>query len=242
MVENALKSILAQTYEDWELAFLDDGSSSPGKPVVDKILAQHLDKIKFYNTHDSIQTKLLASGSRIGMLMNQAIRESQTEIALMLCDDDALFLDYLHNLNRWFTDNPAKKYCYSDVVLFNPFREVPGDQFKTSSIQLFHTQVDRYHSPYNKGINIAPISGLLGVIDASQPAWRTSCNKENSIWFPYPQTSNLDISFLTRMYQDYGVCFYSGFYGQYKAVHRDALSTKRQKKGEKLYQIQDLES
>lgn len=241
MVENALKSILSQTHIDWELAFLDDGSSNPGKPVVNKILPEQLEKIKFYNTQDTVKDKLLAGGSRIGMLMNQAIRESQAEIALMLCDDDALFPDYLANLSRWFTSNPTKHYCYSDVVLFDPFKEAPGDKFKKSLIQLVYTQVDRYHSPYNKGIDIAPVSGLLGVVDASQPAWRTSCNKDGDIWFPYPQTTNLDISFLTRMHHDYGKCSYSGFYGQYKAVHQGALSTKRQK-GEKLYQIQDLES
>jgi glycosyltransferase involved in cell wall biosynthesis len=241
MVENALKSIGSQNYDDWEVAFLDDGSANLGKPVVDRILAEYPTKIKFYNTNDSVKNKLLNGGSRIGMLMNQAIRESDAEITFMLCDDDALFPGYLTNLNKWFTNNPNKQYCYSDVILFDPFSETPTSEFKSTMIQLYYTKVDRYKSPYNKGIDIAPISGLLGVIDASQPAWRSSCNKKGSIWFPYPQTCNLDISFLTQMYQNYGICSYSGFIGQYKAIHRGNLSTKRAK-GEKFYQIKDLEN
>lgn len=239
MVENALESIISQKYKDWELAFLDDGSINGGKPIIDKKLSHCLDQVKLYNTNDTVKDKLLAGGSRIGMLMNQAIRESEADITFMLCDDDALCPNYLHNLNEWFTSNVTKQYCYSDVVLFNPFNEKPGDTFTTKLIQLFYTEVDRYRSPYNKGIDITPINGLLGIIDASQPAWRISCNKKGNIWFPYPQTCNLDISFLSQMYLQYGICPYSGFYGQFKAIHQGNLSTKRAK-GEKFYQIKDL--
>lgn len=243
MVENALKSIADQNYDDWELAFLDDGSAKVGKPVVEKILVDHLDKVKFYNTNDTMKDKITNSGSRIGMLMNQAIKESDAEAAFMLCDDDALYPEYLRNLHEWFVNYPNRKYCYSDVVLFNPFTEKPNDaSFKTKCITLFYTDFDRYKSPYNRGKDIVPVTGTLGIVDASQPAWRTSCNKEDDIWFPYPKTCNLDISFLGSMHFKYGICFYSGFYGQYKAIHQDALSRKNTTKGraDKLYRIQDI--
>lgn len=243
MVENALKSIAKQNHDDWELAFLDDGSAKGGQPVVERILEEYLDKVKFYNTNDSVKDKISNSGSRIGMLMNQAIRESDAEIAFMLCDDDALYPNYLHNLHKWFTKHPNGKYCHSDVVLFNPFTETPDDDFKKRDIQLFYTKVDRYNSPYNRCRDMAPTDGQLGIVDASQPAWRTSCNKEESIWFPYPKTCNLDISFLGSMYRKYGKCFYSGFYGQYKAIHHDALSLKNtfnKGRADKFYRIKDI--
>jgi glycosyltransferase involved in cell wall biosynthesis len=105
LVKIALNSIKIHNYNNWEIAFIDDGSEEPGEPIVREILSEHLDKIKFYNTNDSIDIKMLRSkehGSIFGKYAQQAVEESDADIVMMLCDDDALYPEYFNNLNKYF--------------------------------------------------------------------------------------------------------------------------------------------
>ncbi|MCK5606579.1 hypothetical protein KAR91_32055, partial [Candidatus Pacearchaeota archaeon] len=63
-------------------------------------------------------------------------------------------------------------------------------------------------------------------VDASQVAWRTLCNKEGQIWFPYPQTSALDATLFEALFNKYGLCHYTGFTGEYKGVFADQLGNR----------------
>jgi glycosyltransferase involved in cell wall biosynthesis len=220
MVRNALHSIKNSSYKNWELAFIDDGSQQPGQPLVEEILAGCLDKIKFHQTGDSEKEKRARGGSRIGQFMNQAIEESEAETALMLCDDDALYSNYLQNLATWFEDHPREVYCHSHVTLFNPFKELPlKDKLHRRKIRYEHQMQDRNKHHLNKSRKIIP----LKKVDASQVAWRTLCNKDG-IWFDSPKTANLDANFYHRMGEKYGKCSFSGFFGQYKGVYNGQLS------------------
>ena len=60
MVVNALKSIekANEFYENWELAFLDDGSVFSGENVVKNYLPQFLHKIKFYHSNSTPEEKI----------------------------------------------------------------------------------------------------------------------------------------------------------------------------------------
>src|SRR5437588_1330755 len=54
MIKNALNSIKEQNYDNWELAFIDDGSEVPGEPIVKEILKDHLDKVKIIRTETTM--------------------------------------------------------------------------------------------------------------------------------------------------------------------------------------------
>lgn len=246
MVRNALESIKNLDYENWELAFIDDGSLSPGKPIVEEILKDHLNKITCINTEDSIADKSLRGGSNIGLYMNQAVESSDADISIMLCDDDALVFDYFSNLDRWFTDNPEKKYCYSHVILFDPFLEKPDkESFNTDEIVWTGHKQKRYKNRYNKTKRHNPENSL----DSSQVAWRIS-NKEKHISFPFPQTANLDATFYSKLNATYGPAVFSGFTGQYKGHHKDNLCLRDQEakglssknKSSTIFSIKDLSS
>lgn len=235
MVKNALTSVKNQHYTDWHLSFIDDGSKHSGKTVVDDVLADSLEQITYYNTGDSIETKRV-HGSRIGEYMNTAIQYCKADIAIMLCDDDALLPDYLSNLNRWFTEHPDKQYCYSHVILYDPFIEKPGFFEKDTIDWMGHPQ-NRHRNRYNKRKRLNPANSL----DSSQVAWKTQCNLEDGIWFPSPQTANLDAVFYDKLNRQYGPVDFSGFIGQYKGYHRDNLCIKNDKYSKRdLYKIEDL--
>lgn len=207
MVENALESIKNQTSDNYEVAFIDDGSTIPGKPIVEKILNDKLEKIKFYNSNDSIQSKLERGGSIHGKYMNIALEESTADIAIILCDDDALIPDYIENLSNYFKNNPEKKYCYSHVIPFDPTKQKPSASLEKSKFYLNKT------GEFNPSCQV----------DSSQVAWRRQWALDNNIKFPFPQTGALDAHFYQMFYNKAGNCTFTGFIGQYKAIFRGQL-------------------
>ena len=101
LVRNALSSILAanEHHQDWELAFGDDGSIIPGKPIVEEVLKDHLDKIRIVESGMNLEDKL-KHGLVLGRMANEAISLSSADIAIILCDDDELHPEYLKNISE----------------------------------------------------------------------------------------------------------------------------------------------
>jgi glycosyltransferase involved in cell wall biosynthesis len=205
MVLNALHSIRDTTHGDFEVAFIDDGSELPGRPVVEEFFKDRPDilgKFKFFNTGDSRADKEARGGSVFGRIANEAIMESDADLGIMLCDDDALLPEYLSGLSDYFSVNPEVKYAYSHMILFNPVEE-PFDSVKTR----------REASAYLNWTH--PLHPFCQV-DSSQVCWRLSCNKEGGVWLPHPQTSNHDATFYSGLFGTYGNCVFTGLVGQFK--------------------------
>ncbi len=250
MVRNALNSIRDLDYDDWHLAFIDDGSTKPGRPAVEAILADHLDKVSFYNTNHTPDDKFRQGGSAIGQFMNQITQKYSKapvncEMAIMLCDDDALHPDYFTNLKQWSEENPKQHYTYSHVILFDPFIDNLCSLPATPLIKDFHgkkIKFDRFRNKFNKTQELYPEAKL----DASQVAWRTYC--ANKAHFPARQTCHLDSSFYKQLGAHYGRIKFSGFIGQYKGMHDDTLSIRDEarqhypRKNNVIYKVKDLDN
>lgn len=199
MVKNALRSILLanEHYTNWQLAFYDDGSSIPGKPIAEKMLK---DKVHYYRTEITPAEKIQRNGV-MGEAINQILDSSEYDIAIMLCDDDALYPTYLKNLNHYFLTHKVSS-CYSNVILYNPLKE-PFEQAINRPID-YSCYLNHYKNPINPS----------SAVDASQVAWR-----RNSIRFPVGVNSNHDAHFYAQLYKSFGPSHYSGFISQFKGFH-----------------------
>lgn len=217
IVLNALNSIKNSTYENWELCFIDDSGDDEFKGTLFNF-GLPSEKIKYLPTYDSVETKQKNGGVRIGQYMNQAIKNSDSEIAIMLCDDDALDHNYLNNLNNFFNIRPDIFYCYSYLYFFNPDVETYL-QSQTLPKQ------NNFPSDYNLNRYTTPINPY-SKLDASQVAWRTKCNKENDIWFDEMRLMNHDADFYSKLFGKYGNCHPTGFYGQHKGVSENQLGNR----------------
>lgn len=217
MVRTALQSIKNQTYENWELHFVDDSSPTPGEPIVREILADHLDKVKFYHTNDPARMEGNSDGASIfGKFLNQACLESDSDISFLLCDDDALLPDYLEKLVEWYTNNPEEYYSYCHVVLFNPVKLVEeGRRLEDIPIttEWAHGQ-PAFNLPTER-------TSAGGRVDSSQVSWRTDAFRVGGARYPYPETWHLDMALFNNLYEIYGPCLFNGIVGQYKGYgHR----------------------
>lgn len=208
MVRFALKSLRDQLYEDWELVFVDDSSQIPGKPVVREVLHDAQHKIKFYNTNDLHKKE---RGSIFGKFWNDGLLASDSDIAIMLCDDDALYPTYLGSLVKWYTDNPEKQYSYSHVIPFNPF--------ETKSLAGMKDNTNWW---LNKVGDINPVCQ----VDASQVSWRTDLFRHHGMRFPFPKTTNLDEALYQQLFDTCGLCPFNGLISQYKAIHSEQLGSR----------------
>lgn len=212
LVRNALKSIVKANdyYQNWHLLFGDDGSIYPGKPIVEEILGHLVEKVTFVQTALTLESKI-ANGLLIGGFANEAMKNSDADIGLILCDDDELEENYLQNLNRYFMENPDVLYAFSKIYLYNPLTQSSKDVCNLSN------KYNQFETPINP----------VGKVDASQVSWRLDCCKKNGAWFAEttksiegkPWTRDTDKSFFQNLYDKCGPCHPTGFVGQYKGVH-----------------------
>lgn len=207
MVMNAINSLQWQGVhpQQIDLVFVDD--SGPDIPLPLRITEKLECNWIVHKIGDTPEQKTAQGGSRFGSFWNEEMFKSSADVALMLCDDDALFPNYLQNLERWFTENPTADYCHSHVAPFDPFTQTPPNIVPM---------------PYwlNHNTPIAPSC----VVDASQVAWKIESAKRHNIRFPDVQTRNLDAALYGQMHAAWGNCLPTGFIGQYKGVFGNQLS------------------
>jgi hypothetical protein len=220
LVRNALASVERSItkYPDleWHMAVLDDGSDIPAEPVVREVMKDYLDHISFYRNDISFREKLEV-GITVGRLANNAIRAREESICVTLCDDDELFEDYLYSISRFFGRRKDIRYCYSNILLYNPLVQT----YKDVNVEVV-SKLGSYNQ-WSKPIN------CYGKIDGSQVAFRTSCMKEDGIWYlgstihptrkENPFLVNLDGNLFQKFYSRYGSAQYSDLIAQYKGVH-----------------------
>lgn len=206
LVKNALNSIKENTYNNYKIAFIDDGSDIKGEEIINEFYKNDFNnKIIFYNTNDTKEEKIKRGGSIFGMYANTAIEELKSDIIIMLCDDDALTPNYLFDLNNFYQNNQDIKYSYSHIIEFNPLIETYKNKEKKYNILNHCNPINPYH-----------------MVDASQVSFRLECYY-NNIKFPYPLTKNLDAHIYSLLYLKYGNCIYNNITGQYKAIHENQL-------------------
>lgn len=209
MVRRALQSVQESTHKDWELAIVDDGSDEPIGPIVESMFTpEELAKTRIEYSGDSKDAKLQQGGSRHGEYLNKFIQESDAELALFLCDDDALVSTYLERANEFFECHPDVSQSYSHVIPYNPMHEHYKDAKQDASWWLNNNT-----GAINTG----------GTVDASQVVWRTKCNKEHNIWLPSPQNEGLDAALYNAISSKCGMAWFMNCKGQYKGIHSHQL-------------------
>ena len=209
MVRRALQSVKESTHKDWELAIIDDGSDEPIAPIVDEMFtAEEKLRTTIENSGDGKSQKILQGGSRHGLYLNEFIKKSDAELALFLCDDDALVSTYLERANEFFECHPDVNQAYSHIIPYNPLHQ--------------HYKDADQHATWWLNQNSGAIN-TGGTVDASQVVWRTKCNKEQNIWLPSPQNEGLDAALFNALSSKCGMAWFMNCKGQYKGIHAKQL-------------------
>jgi glycosyltransferase involved in cell wall biosynthesis len=218
MVFNALNSIKNLQYQNWHLDFIDDSGDDSFKET---LLNSGLDnsKIRYIPTYDTDEMKKSIGGSRHGHFMNESIKNSDADVVVILCDDDAIISDGLNKLDKFYTENPEVRWSYSFVKYYNP---------TTGSIEGAtedFNNIEKSRGTVSLNIDHGPTSPA-NRCDSTQVTFRRENFTEKNVWYPSPMTRALDYHIYTTMFSNYGPCYPTGEYVQYKGVFVDQLGSR----------------
>jgi glycosyltransferase involved in cell wall biosynthesis len=220
IVLNALDSIKQSTHNDWELCFIDDSGDEDFKETL-FCFGLPNQKIKYIPILDSIEQKEKMGGVRIGEFMNKCILESDSDLGIMLCDDDALTKEYLKNLSNFFEKNEEINHTYSNVLFYH----YDNQKYTDSQNEIPNLPFNNYISIHNLNSFTTPMSPEA-TFDASQVCWRLKCNKEGNVWFDEVRLMNHDEDFYRKLSNKYGPSYPTGFIGQCKGVSENQLGNR----------------
>lgn len=227
IVLNSLKSILDISYPEFEVHFIDDGSTKKGEPVVREVCSSIIDKFTFHYIDNTVEQKKQQGGSIHGRYLNLAIEQSDADHVIILCDDDAIFPHFLTKLNVFLNkeENIDKKYFYHNMVLYNSLTEPYTVGAERKDLSYFTNQ---WKTPIH----------CSSRVDSSQVTYSRSSFIDNGLSYPAPQTSGLDAAIYEQMFEKWGPCYYSGLISQVKSNNEDNLIWKD--KTDKMFITKDM--
>ncbi|MCB0196131.1 MAG: glycosyltransferase, partial [Anaerolineae bacterium] len=108
-IEQAIKSVLHQTYQNFELIIVDDGSTDNTKLILEK-----------YSDHPKINIFYNPQNRGISPSWNFAIKQCQGDLIAKLDADDFYEPDQLATVVNFYQDNPQVGFIFSGLNLIYP--------------------------------------------------------------------------------------------------------------------------
>ena len=112
-LEEAIESVVNQTYQNWEILLVDDGSKDRSTAIAKKFTLQHPDKI-FYQDHPLHENMGLSASRNLG------ISESNGELVCFLDADDVWMAEKLQVQMQIMAKNPkAGMLCEASLYWYS---------------------------------------------------------------------------------------------------------------------------
>lgn len=212
LAKNALQSIKESTYNNYLIDFIDDSEDSkPGYELFKEYFYTDV-RGHYIHTNDTLEKKKARGGSMFGYHATEVMKHSKADICIMLCDDDALYPDYLEKLNIYYNENTEINYSYGRLICYNPLIEKYDDI--------------KYRTEYSQYLSWGHPLNPFCQVDSSQVSWRLpEANKEN-ISFAYPRNRNLDADIYAKMFNAWGSCVCNDSIAQFKGQFSNQLGNR----------------
>lgn len=120
-IQEAIESVLNQTYLNWELILVDDGSTDASTDIARQYARQYLDKIR-YVQHPNHQNRGMSASRNLG------IRLSTGEYIAFLDADDIYLPEKLEKEVALFDAQPAAAMIYGTTQYWYSWTREPADQ------------------------------------------------------------------------------------------------------------------
>lgn len=116
----AIKSVLAQTFSDWELLLVDDGSTNGSTEIAQQYAAQHPNRISYLN-HADHRTLGASAGRNVG------IDRSRGEYIALLDADDFWLPEKLAHQVPILDSQPEAGMLYANTLFWHSWTGRPED-------------------------------------------------------------------------------------------------------------------
>ena len=142
-VEECFRSIINQSYKDYEIIFINDSSTDNSLSIIKKLVI----------LHKGIQIKIISNKQNKGTAFsrNKGITQAIGEYIYFMDDDDTISVEALNT----FID-AANKYNYPDIVCANVnvnlYKRIIKEKYLTGNINIRKSYFNSewYEMPWNK--------------------------------------------------------------------------------------------
>ena len=240
-IKDTIDSVLAQTYPNWELIIVDDGSTDDSVNVI-KSYCEKDSRIKLFQ-HENGINKGLAETVKLG------IEKSSSDWIVFLESDDTITPDYLEEKIQVIQENPDVEFIFNGINCFGDEERISSmtDYFNEQKATIKkHKNPDNYLRVFEK-INVVPTFScimlkkkLFDDIDFNSP------HRASLDWYLWVQIAkNHDFYYMDKQLTNWRM--HKTSYINSKNKSRDVINFKLQvvkiiyhKKNKLLYFIKSL--
>ena len=215
-IREAIESILAQTYTEWELILVDDGSTDASREIAQQYAADNKGKI-YYVDHDG-HANLGMSQSR-----NLGIQHARGSYIAYLDGDDIWLEDKLEEQVQLARENPEAIMVYGPLRRWYSWTGNPGDELMED---LYGVGKDQVH-PYADSVMQPPVLMKMILEDIYYIPGGILIKKEayNTLGGYEPQFRGMyeDAVFLSKVLLKYPIYVSSKWWYKYR-MHPDSCT------------------
>lgn len=138
-LREAIHSVLAQTYQGWELLLVDDGSTDGSTALAKRYAAQHVAEIR-YLEHPGHANRGMSASRNLG------IAQARGEFVLFLDGDDVIVPTTLEDQVTFMDAYPEVGTVYGPMRLWRSWDRQGTETDVDTHVDL-HLELDRVHHP-----------------------------------------------------------------------------------------------
>ncbi len=125
-ISETIESVINQTYENWELIIVDDGSKDNSIEIINSYVEKYPDKIKLL-THPNNENRGLKETIKLG------VNNAEGDFIAFVESDDYIRKDYLEKKLEILKKFPDIKFIYNDIEMVG---DLSGADVKTNTLDI----------------------------------------------------------------------------------------------------------
>jgi glycosyltransferase involved in cell wall biosynthesis len=128
-IEEAIDSVFAQTFKDWELLLVDDGSTDCSTEIARRYAEEHPGKVRYYH-HPDHQNRGMSASRNLG------ISRARGDYIAFLDSDDIWLPSKLEQQVRILHSEPRAAMVYGRTVIWHSWTGDPVDKSRDHTLDL----------------------------------------------------------------------------------------------------------
>jgi glycosyltransferase involved in cell wall biosynthesis len=217
-LEEAIASVLAQTYQHWELLLVDDGSTDRSTAIAREYAARYPERIR-YLEHAGHQNRGKSASRNFGL------QHAKGEYIALLDHDDIWLPNKLQDQVTILEDRPEAAMMYGRTRYWHSWTGTAADE-ERDGFTVLGVEPDTLVMP--PGLIILflrderTVASPCSVLIRREAAVRVGGFPES-----FHSTTYDDVAFLTQLYLDFPVFVANGCWDQYRQHRNNATATAR---------------
>ena len=149
-ISKAIESVINQTYKNWELIIVDDGSKDNSVEIINSYVEKYPDKIRLL-THPNNENRGLKETVKLG------VKSATGDFIAFVESDDYIREDYLEKKLEIIKKYPDIKLIYNDIEMVG---DLSGADVKTDTLDVVRRVFDGKDYPVSL-CKFMPITNLV---------------------------------------------------------------------------------